>query len=147
MAQLICATAGGEEVSTNITARTGLVVPVSSEDEVVLSCLVTGAEGYSPLWELSGRQTRSTSAGRFIIETSSDNQSSNLTVTRLGRASIGLEVISVQCHADNPAQFRLVLGNQTLHIIQFGECLAPPLTPETHSHNKNKCQECDRNVD
>ena len=143
------------DVSTSLSAETELVIPASSEDSVAFTCEVTGAvvEGYSPLWEISGRQIPSTSENNFIITTTSENRFSNLTVTQQGRQFVGLQEISVECHADNPAKFRLVRGKETLFIVQFGEwdmCSVPP--PITHvqldtlSCNKtsawNATQEC-----
>ena len=107
-------------MSTSITARSELFVSLSSDDEVLFSCELSGTTGYSPVWELSGRQIRSSSA-LFTIDTSSDSRQSNLTVSKAGRDSIGMEVISVQCHADDQARFRLIMGTQTLYIVQFGE--------------------------
>ena len=110
-------------MSTSLSAETELVIPASSEDSVEFTCEVTGAavEGYSPLWEISGRQIPSTHEDNFIITTCPENRSSNLTVTQQGRQFVGLKEISVECHADNPAKFRLVRGKETLFIIQFGE--------------------------
>lgn len=110
-------------MSTRLSAVTELVIPVTSDEDVEFTCEVLGSEadGYSPLWEISGRQIRSTSSDRFIIQTPSDNRSSNLTVTQQGRDFVGLSEISVECHADNPNKFRLVRGKETLSIIQFGE--------------------------
>jgi hypothetical protein len=109
------------DVSTSLSAETELVIPASSEDSVEFTCEVTGAavEGYSPLWEISGRQIPSTHEDNFIITTCPENRSSNLTVTQQGRQFVGLKEISVECHADNPAKFRLVRGKETLFIIQF----------------------------
>ena len=110
------------DVSTSLTAETELVIPASSEANVEFSCLLTGSEtdGYSPLWAVSGRQILSPSEN-FIIQTPSDNLSSSLTVTMAGREAVGLQEISVECHADNQAKFRLVEGKETLFIIQFSE--------------------------
>ena len=133
-------TAGCQEVSTSISAETDLFVPVSSEYEVVLSCQVTGAEGYSPLWEISGRQTRSSTPEELIIETSADQRSSNLTVTRQGRESIGLDVISVQCHADDSTKFTLVKGRETLYIVQFGEsCISSEMCCQPNPKDNMRC--------
>ena len=99
---------------------TALVLPSLSPDDVVLSCEVVG-EDYSPLWELSGRQIPSTISDRFIVQDSPDGRSSTLTVTETGRRTIGLELITVECHADNTDAFRLVKGDQILHIVQFGK--------------------------
>jgi hypothetical protein len=109
------------DVSTSLSAETELVIPASSEDSVEFTCEVTGTavEGYSPLWEISGRQIPSTSENNFIITTTPEKRSSNLTVTQQGRQFVGLQEISVECHADNPVKFRLVRGKETLFIIQF----------------------------
>ena len=109
-------------VSSSITPLTDLLIPSSSPNDVVVSCQIEGGDtDYTTLWELSGRQLSSNVSGRFIINDSADGRSSTLTVTESGRRFIGLELISVECHADNTPTFRVVEGKQVLHIVQFGK--------------------------
>ena len=109
-------------MSSSITASTDLLVPYTSSNDVVLLCEIFSSDpNYTPLWELSGRQISSTVSDRFIISSSADGRSSTLNVTKNGRDFIDLELISVQCHADNPITFRVVEGKQVLHIVQFGK--------------------------
>ena len=108
-------------MSTNISALTTVYTPYSSPNNVTFLCEVVGSAMFTPLWELSGLQIRTSNPSEgYIIEDSPDALSSTLTVTEQGREFIGLEVISVECHAHHTSQFRLVKGQQILYIVQFG---------------------------
>lgn len=107
---------------TSFSALTSTIIPYSSTNNVTFTCDIIGSDMYTPLWVLSGLQIpRSDINNGFIIEYSSNELSSNLTITMQGRMSIDLEVISIQCDADHMSLFRLVKGQQIIYIIQFGK--------------------------
>ena len=111
-------------MSSSITALTSLLIPYTAPSDVVISCQIAGGDSdYTTLWELSGRQLSSSLSDRFIINDSPDGRSSTLTVTESGRRLIDLELISVQCHANNSPAFRVVEGKQVLHIVQFSKSI------------------------
>ena len=116
---------GCVEVFSSISPSTNVFIPYASTDDVVFTCTVAGADGYSVLWQLSGLQIHTTNMNRYIIQPSDDNRVSNLTVTQEGRRYIDLEVISVECHADKDDAFGLILGKQIFYIVQFGKAIHP----------------------
>lgn len=114
---------GCVEVFSTISPSTNVFIPYTSTDDVVFICTVAGDDGYSVLWQLSGLQIHNTNMNRYIIQPSEGNRVSNLTVTPEGRRYIGLDVISVECHADRDDAFGLVLGKQIVDIVQFGKTI------------------------